>query len=440
MREGLLEMSQKERDRLKVVQGLEQRHLKQVEAAKRLGLSTRQIQRLLQRVKREGDRGIIHRLRGRPSNRKISTARRERILAELRSRYQGFGPTLASEHLARQKLLVSRETLRKFMIQAGLWKPRRQRVEAIHVWRERRAAFGELVMMDTSPYRWLEQRGPVLQLIAMIDDATSRFWGRFTEHDSTEENLRTLGDWLRRYGRPVETYTDKNSIFHTTRSVQWAEQLEGKPARTQFERAVHELGIRPILARSPQAKGRIERLFGTLQDRLVKEMRLAGVNTIDQANRFLQEVFLPSWEQRFTVAARNSRDAHRPLRREHCLEEILSVREPRSVANDYTVRWQGQRWAVARQHVQPGLRGARVELERRLDGGMWLRFRNHYLALHPCPEPPLAASPSGLRPPELAAKIKLKPIPKSKHIPAPNHPWRNATFLFCKKNDISTLR
>jgi transposase len=438
MREGQLEMSQKERDRLKVVEGLQQGHLNQAEAARRLGLSTRQVQRLLQRVRREGDRGIMHRLRGRPSNRKISAARRERILAELRSRYQGFGPTLASEHLARQKLLVSRETLRKIMMTAGLWKPRRQRVEAVHVWRERRAAFGELVMMDSSPYRWLEQRGPVLQLIAMIDDATSRFWGRFTEHDSTEENLRTVGDWLRRYGRPIEMYTDKNSIFHTTRPVQWSEQLEAKPARTQFERALDELGIRPILAHSPQAKGRIERLFGTLQDRLVKEMRLAGVNTTDQANRFLQEVFLPSWEQRFTVAARNSRDSHRPLRREHRLPEILSVREPRSVANDYTVRWQGQRWAVARQDVQPGLRGARVELERRLDGGMWLRFRNHYLPLSPCPGPPLAATPSGLRPPGLAAKLKRKLKPK--HIPPPNHPWRNTTFLFGRKYDISTLR
>jgi hypothetical protein len=382
---------------------------------------------------------MVHRLRGRESNRKIPPERQQRILAELRSdRYRGFGPTLASEHLAKQQLALSRETLRKWMIQAGLWKPRRQRIEAVHVWRQRRAAFGELVMMDSSPYRWLEERGPALQLIALIDDATSRFWGRFAEHDDTGENLRTLEGWLRRYGRPVAVYTDKNSIFHTTRPVQWAEQLEGTPARTQFERALHELGIRPILAHSPQAKGRIERLFGTLQDRLVKEMRLAEIHSIPQANRYLEEVFLPAWERRFTVAPRDGNDAHRRLEREHRLERILSVRESRSVANDYTVRWKGQLWAVRRADVRPGLRRARVELEQRLDGGVWLRFRNRYLALHPCPAPLLAASPSGLRPPGLAAKTKSKP--KTKYIPPPDHPWRKRTFLFCGNEDISTLR
>src|SRR3972149_611401 len=160
----------------------------------------------------------------------------------------------------------------------------------------------------------------------MIDDATSRFRGRFAEHDSTEQNLRTLAGWLRRYGRPLALYTDKNSLFHTSRPTQWAEQLEDAPARTQFGRALHELGIEWIAAHSPQAKGRIERLFGTLQDRLWKEMRLAGVNTIEQANRYLEEVFLPAWEQRFTVAPRQSQDAHRPLGREPPLAQILRRR------------------------------------------------------------------------------------------------------------------
>ena len=287
MREERIELSQRERDRLKGLHEVQRRQLRQREAAERLGLSVRQVRRLLRRVKREGDGGVIHGLRGRPSNRKIPRAVRGRILAEVQRRYRDFGPTLASEHLARQGLGVSRETLRQWMIEAGLWSPRRQRVEAVHVWRERRAAFGELVMLDSSPFRWLEERGPKLQLIAMIDDATSRFQGRFVEHDSTEENLRTLEDWLRRCGRPVALYTDQNSLFYTTRHTALGEQLEGQPARTQFGRALGELGIEWIAAHSPQAKGRIERLFGTLQDRLVKEMRLAGVRTIEQANRFL---------------------------------------------------------------------------------------------------------------------------------------------------------
>ena len=437
MKEERIALSQRERERLKVLHEVERKHLRQQEAAERLHLSTRQVRRLMRRVKGEGDRGLIHRLRGRPSNRKTPAAVRQRILVRVRERYADFGPTLAREHLARQGLRVSRETLRQWLIQAGLWKPRRQRVEAVHVWRERRASFGELVMMDSSEFRWLEERGPKLQLIAMIDDATSRFWGRFVEHDSTEENLRTLEEWLRRHGRPLALYTDKDSVFVVNQPPRLDEQLAGEPARSQFGRAVQELRIEWIAAHSPQAKGRIERLFGTLQDRLVKEMRLAGVSTIEQANRFLQERFVPFWEQRFTVAPRQSRDAHRPLRREHRLEQILSVREPRAVANDYTVRWAGQRWAIPRAEVRPGLRGARVHVERRLDGSVWVRFRNTYLRLTSCPAaaPILAASPSGLRPPGLAAKTKRK----TKYVPPPTHPWKR-TLLLCRKADISTLR
>jgi transposase len=435
MKEERIELSQRERDRLKVMHEVERKHLRQREAAERLGMSARQVRRLLRRVKQEGDRGLIHRLRGRRSNRRIAVARQRRILGEVRRRYRDFGPTLASEHLARQGMAVSRETLRHWMIEAGWWTPRRQRVKAVHVWRERRASFGELVMMDSSPFRWLEERGPQLQLIALIDDATSRFWGRFAEHDSTEENLRTLQGWLRRCGRPVALYTDKNSVFVVNRVPSRDEQLAGEPAQSQFGRALEELGIAWIAAHSPQAKGRIERLFGTLQDRLVKELRLAGVSTIEQANRFLAEVFVPFWEQRFTVVPRQSQDAHRSLGR-YRLEQILSVRESRSVANDYTVRWAGQRWAIPRAEVRPGLRGARVQVERRLDGSSWVRFRDGYLSLTPCPAASeLAASPSGLRPPGLAANSKRKPQYK----PPPTHPWKR-TLLLCRKPDISTLR
>src|SRR5713226_3400349 len=181
-----IELSAKERDRLKVLHEVQQGHLKQVEAARRLRLSDRQIRRLQARLHSEGDRGIVHRLRGRRSNRKIPEVLAQRALRALRrERYRGFGPTLAAEHLARQGLSVSRETLRQWMSRAGLWRPRSRRVKAVHVWRPRRAAFGELVMMDSSPYRWLEERGPAGHLVAMIDDASSRVWGRWVEHDST---------------------------------------------------------------------------------------------------------------------------------------------------------------------------------------------------------------------------------------------------------------
>jgi len=439
-----IELSQRERDRLKLLHEVEQGHMTQVEAAGRLTLSDRQVRRLLVRVRAEGDRGVVHRLRGQPSNRKLPAAVQRRALTMLQQKqYAGFRPTLAAEHLARAGLEVSRETLRGWMSAAGLWRPRRQRVRQVHVWRERRATFGELVMWDTSEFAWLEQRGgPQLQLIAMIDDATSRLWARLVEHDTTEENLRTLEGWLRRHGRPEAFYTDKAGLFHVNRPADRDEQLRGVRARTQIGRALDELGIEGIVAHSPQAKGRIERAFGTLQDRLVKEMRVAKVHTLEEANRFLEEIFLPFWEQRFTVAPRRPQDAHRPLGREYRLEQVLSVRTARTVALDYTVRLDGQRWGVPREAVCAGLRRARAEVERRLDGSHWLRFRNRYLPLVACPAAAAAVSSVSLR---LTGRNKPKPNPKPKpkYIPPPDHPWRKPwkrTFLLCQKPDISTLR
>ena len=438
-------LSQRERDRLRVLHEVRQKQITQMEAARRLKISDRHIRRLLFRLGERGDRAVIHGLRGRPSNRRLAARLELKILRRVRQRYADFGPTLAAEHLAQEGLPVSRETLRKWMVKASLWRPRAQRIKTIHVWRERRSCFGELVMQDSSPFRWFEERGPACQLIAVIDDATSRFYGRFTEHDTTEENLRTFGEWLRRYGRPLAHYTDKNSIFRTSAPAPLGEQLRGEKARSHFGRALRELGIEWIAAHSPQAKGRIERLFETLQDRLVKEMRLAGIDSIAAANHFLEMRFLPAWEQRFTVAPRRPRNAHRRLDPEQRLEEILSVRVGRQVADDHTVSWDGNRWGVPREEVCAGLRGAQVEIERRLDGSHWLRFRGRYLRLRHCPAPRRpSASPSGLRPPGLAERT---PRPKNKikpkyHVPA-HHPWRkpwNRTFLPGEKPDISTLR
>jgi len=436
-------LSQEERDRLHLLRELERGELRQVAAAQRMKLTDRQVRRLLQRWREQGDRAVIHRLRGRPSNRKFAVSFQRKVLARVGQRYADFGPTLAAEHLAQEGLALSRETLRNWMTQAAFWRPRRQRVKKIHVWRERRASFGELVMQDSSPFRWLEDRGPACQLIAVIDDATSRIHAQFVEHDTTEENLRTLGGWLRRYGRPLAHYTDKNSIFRSNRPAAISEQLRGERAHSQFGRALQELGIEWIAAQSPQAKGRIERLFATLQDRLVKEMRLAGIASIEAANHFLETRFLPEWEQRFTVAPRNPRNAHRQLGRAQRLDEVLSVRAVRKVAQDHTVSWEGNLWGVPREEVCAGLRGAAVEIERRLDGSHWLRYRGRYLHLRPCPQPLRpSASPSGLRPPGLADPTPRPKIKPKYHVPA-EHPWRKPwkrTFLSCEKPDISTLR
>jgi hypothetical protein len=439
-----IELSARELERLKILHAVEQGHLKQIEAARRLRLTDRQVRRLQERVRHKGDRGIVHGLRGRPSNRKISQALQQRAMRELRqARYAGFGPTLASEHLARQGLAVSRETLRAWMSAAGLWRSRARRVKSVHVWRARRSAFGELVMMDSSPFRWLEERSPACHLIALIDDATSRVWGRLVERDSSEENLRTLGGWLERHGRPLALYTDKNSLFVTSRPLQWHEQLRDAPARTQFGRALAELDIEWIAAHSPQAKGRIERLFGTLQDRLVKEMRLGEIATLEAANRFLEITFWPFWNERFSVRPAQNSDAHRRLERGQRLEEILSLRVTRTVTGDHTVSWNGQRWGLRREDISAGLRGARAEIEKRLDGSHWLRFPGRYVPLMSCPAATRSASPSGLRPPGLADRKPKPPTNVPTHYtPPPDHPWRKPwkrTFLTCKNPDISTL-
>ena len=390
----LLPMSQKERDRLKVLHEANNRHITQRHAAAQMGVTERWVRKLLARMRKEEDRAVIHRLRGRSSNRKIPDGVRKKAVELVKREYRDFGPTLASEYLAeRHKVRVSRETLRGWMMEAQLWKPRRARVERVHTWRPRRAQCGELVQWDTSEHDWLEGRGEKLYLILMIDDATSRALARFVRHDSTPENLRMLRRYLERWGRPVAWYTDKASLFRVNRSPRREEQLQGEPARTQIGRALHELGMEWIPAHSPQAKGRVERFFGTAQDRLVKGLRKAGACKLEEAQQYLERVYLPLWNRRFTVAAANPTDAHRPLGPEHHLAGILSHVESRVVAPDYTVQWEGHRYQIARVAIRAGLRGARVRMEKRLDGSMAVRFREHYLPLSVCEPRPEPAGP-----------------------------------------------
>lgn len=433
-------MSVRERDRLKVIESLVKGKIKIGEAAEQLGLSKRQIRRIRKRYKAKGDVAVVHRLRGRPSNRKLSGRVRGQVMRLLEGKYKGFGPTLAAEYIADQeKIQVSRETLRQWMSNAGLWRPRKARMAAIHVWRERRACFGELVQWDTSEHDWLEGRSPhPVYLISMIDDATSRLYGRFVDSDSTLSNLRVLGDYLRGWGRPVAFYTDKGSVFKINRPSSLEEQLDDEPVRTQVGRALAELNIESIAAHSPQAKGRIERSFGTLQDRLVKGMRLAKIKTLENANRYLQDDFLPLWNQRFVKVARNPTDAHRPLQPDHRLEQVLSVRELRTVANDYTVRWNNQTWQIDKDAIVRSLKRSRVSIEQRLDGTVALKFKDRYLSIHPCTQPSRKQeTPVALRAPSVSRLLNTKP--KRKYIPPPDHPWKR-TLLLGGKADISTLR
>jgi hypothetical protein len=382
-------MSSKDRERLKVLHEVKKRHITQVQAGKELGMTPRWVRELLRRIEAHGDRAVVHGLRGKRSNRRLPEAvkaRAVKIFAQQKQarQWHDYGPTLAAEELAAEYgLRVGKETLRKWLRAAGLWKARRARVERIHQWRRRRARWGELLQWDTSTHDWLEGRGPRLYLIALIDDATSQARARFVEHDSTEENLRMLGGYVQAHGRPLAVYTDKASLFQTApKAVHHRQAPQQQP--TQIGRALQELDIEWIAAHSPQAKGRIERFFGTAQDRLVKGLRKVKASSLAEANRYLEQVYLPLWSRRFSCAAEQAGDAHRALDRGLELDSVLSQVEVRSVAQDYTVRWNGVTYQIRRTDIGGGMRGRQVEIEQRLDQSLWMRWKQRRLPLERC--------------------------------------------------------
>jgi hypothetical protein len=389
-----ISMSQKERDVLKIMHGVLRGERSQAEAARLLRRSPRQVRRLQRNLQVQGDSALIHGLRGQPSNRRLDPSLHAAVLEAYRRRYADFGPTFASEKLAAEGLIVCPQTLRRWLIAAGLWQRQRRR-DPHRSRRLRRACFGELVQMDASEHDWLESRGETMVLITMIDDATNDLLARFYPSGTTAAHLDLLGRWLRRHGRPLALYTDRHSIFEP--------QDKGKALPegvTQFGRALAELGIELIRAHSPQAKGRIERSFGTAQDRWVKELRLAEVTTLAGANALLERL-LPGHNRRFRKPARQAGNAHRPLGPAHDLKAILSLQEQRVVSNDYTIRFRNRFYQLLKP-AYPGERGGKVVVEQRLDGTMAIRFRGHYLKYE---EFPAGRRPGGSapRPPEFNA-------------------------------------
>jgi len=337
-------MTQKERDRLVALKKAKKRLITQREAAAEIGIGERQVRRLLRSLRRRGDRAVVHAGRGRRSNGKIADEKRREAIQILSQKvYQGFGPTLAAEYLAKKhRVKVSRETLRGWMITAKLWRARPKCIEKVHTWRGAAAGESWCNGIPASTNGW-EGRGPKLYLISMIDAATSHMLARFVEHDSTEENMRLLAMYMERHGRPLSFYTDKAALFATTPKTK-RDELAGKDRAelppTQIGRALKELDIEWIAAHSPQAKGRVERGFGTAQDRLVKGLRVAGAQTLEQANDYLKKEFLAWWNQTLTVRPAVADNAHRPLSKQHSLPASLSQVQTRQVANDYTLREQ----------------------------------------------------------------------------------------------------
>ena len=381
-------MSQEERDRLEWLKRARDGVVTQKRAAEKMKVTDRWVRRLLARMKGDGDRVVVHGLRGVASNRRIAEKIREKAVKILsQPEWHDFGPTFASEQLAkRHQIEVSKETTRAWMIAAGLWKSEPRGTKEVHCWRARRSSYGELVQWDTSDHDWLEGRGePVRYLVRLIDDATSRSWGRFVRHDGTRENMGVLWEYLERNGRMVDVYTDRASMFVVApRPGATEQERRQKDQLTQIGRALRELGIGSIVAYSPQAKGRVERSFRTDQDRLIKQLRLAKVKTMQAANAFLEKEYWPEWNERFALPLATVTDVHRGLTAAIDLAGILSHVEDRVIGNDYTFSFSGRRYQISRRDVRAGMKQKRLRVELRLDGDLKARYEGRYVEIARC--------------------------------------------------------
>lgn len=382
-------MSGIERERAHVVRLATAGGLSQAEAAERLGIGVRQVKRLVRRWRDGGDAGLVSRQRGRPSNNRMADATRERIAGLLQGKYAGFGPTLAAEKLAElEAVRVSAETLRRMQIELGLWKPKRRRARRVFQLRERRPRFGELIQIDGSPHDWFEGRAPRCTLIVFIDDATGRLTAlRFAPSETTRAYLETLRGHVLEHGRPLAFYSDRHGIFRVN-----AKEAAGGDGKTEFGRVADRLQIAAIHASTPQAKGRVERANQTLQDRLVKEMRLRGVAGLEAANAFAP-AFIAKWNARFAVPARDPRSAHRPWTdTAGALDDALARREERTLSKALTFRAGGTMYCVKTSGPGTALRGAKVTLHHLIGGEMDVHYKDRILPVtafgsYPVPDP-----------------------------------------------------
>ncbi len=403
--------SQEELRRLHVIQKVLEGVIKQVAAAEMLSLSSRQVRRIVKRVKAEGDRGIIHKSRGRPSNRRIPDRVKGNVIQLCQLQYKDFGPTLASEKLLeREGIRISDETLRRWLIETGDWKKSRKKGKHRH-WRERKAHCGEMVQMDGSHHRWFEGRGPGCVLMGYIDDATGKAFARFYDYEGTIPAMDSFKRYSKQYGLPMSVYLDKHSTYKSTAKPSIQDELDNVEPLSQFERALKELGVEVIHAHSPQAKGRIERLFGTLQDRLVKEMRLRGMRTLEEGNRFLAE-YLPLYNRRFSVCPKEKGTFHRPLAKGLDLDTILCVRTERALRNDFTVAHNKKLY-----QIEDTIKASRVVVQDRIDGSMIITYKGRSLRFKQISARPVRENRDSV------VVRKKKP-----YIPPADHPWRRFTL------------
>jgi transposase len=411
--EDTITMAQHELRRLHVIRKAIDQVITQKHASEVIGISLRQVQRMVARVKIEGDKGIIHKSRGQPSNRSIPDATRRKALTLFKATYHDFGPTLATEKLfERDKIKINDETFRLWLIEEGI--PYKERKKRPHrQWRERKACFGQMVQMDSSHHAWLEKRGPWCVFMGYIDDATGIPFGRFYTHEGTDPAMDSLKRYIKRYGIPQSVYLDNHSTYKSSKRQSIEDELKNEISLSQFERAADELGIRVIHADSPQAKGRVERIFRTFQDRLVKDLRLEGINTIDGANDHLK-YFIPKYAKRFAVKARKIDDLHRPIPDGMDLDGILCTKTPRVLRNDFTVAHDHKLYQII-----DNVRTKKLIVEDRLNGSVVISHKNKALKFKEI----------NVRPKKEEPKAACAFKPSRVYEPAPaNHPWRSFRF------------
>ena len=413
-------MSQKERRRVGIMASVKAGQLSLVEAAEVLGLGYRQTKRVWRRYEREGDAGLVHRLRGKPGKRRKPPDLRAKILARYEERYADFGPTLAAEYLAKEGLEVDHETLRRWLLAENKRTGRRRR-QRHRQWRERKPCLGAMVQMDGSHHDWFEGRRGKCVLMVMVDDATNRLWAQFFEEETTHASYDVLEGWVRKNGLMQSLYVDRDSIYRCEGPGSIAEQLAGKEPQTQFGRAMEQLGVELILANSPQAKGRVERMNGVLQDRLVKALRLAGISDLAGANQYLAQTYLPGHNRKFQKEPASPADAHRGVPRS--LNRMLSWEEERVVQRDWTVRHQGKRYQLDRQHEALSLAGRKVIVRVLRDGGVQMERRGVQLKWREVGRGEQRALIQTKREPEGERKAGSK-SPRRENKPAATHPWR----------------
>lgn len=421
---GYLTMSTKEAERINVMENLLAKRIKQKHAARELNVSVRQIRRILKRYKKEGKMGLIHGNRGKISNRKIPEAQKEKIVSLIGKYYPDFGPTFTSEKLKEiHALSFSDETIRKIMIDANLWGAKKRKITNLHPYRERRTCVGELIQLDGSPHHWFEDRANPCTLVAFIDDATSRIMdGLFVDYEGTWTLFEAVKHYLQTHGKPLAFYVDKHSTFKINRQATIEEELKDKQAQSQFTRAMNDLGIEVIFANSPQAKGRVERLFETLQDRLVKELRLVGITDKNKATQYFRQRYLPQHNSKFAVLPKEKANLHRKLLFRENLEKVFTLRSTRRVSKDLIVQYKNTKYELTPDNGQRyTLRKTAITVIENRQGIISFSYKDKYV--------PYQVAIKSVRANKAAQVVSSKEFTERQiQIPKLDHPWRQVFY------------